>query len=51
MTSRALGNTLPQTYAYFGWNEKATVNNQQVGQGGRLKSLATKPGLQIRCRW
>lgn len=39
MTARALGNTLTQTYNYYGWNETATVDGQPVGQGGRLKQI------------
>ncbi|MEK6753962.1 MAG: hypothetical protein AABZ00_17015, partial [Chloroflexota bacterium] len=37
METRLLGNNLTQNFDYYLWNEK--VNN--VGQGGRLKSLTT----------
>jgi RHS repeat-associated protein len=35
-----------QTYNYYAWNEKVTVGTDNVGQGGRLKSLLTNGGLQ-----
>ena len=38
VTSRALGNGLTQSYAYYGWSEKV---NSTIGQGGRLKTLST----------
>jgi RHS repeat-associated protein len=40
-----LGNNLTQNFGYYLWNETASVNGVQIGQGGRLKTLSTG-GLQ-----
>jgi len=45
MDDRLLGNNLTQNYSYYAWTEQATVDSQQVGQGGRLRNL-TVTGLQ-----
>jgi RHS repeat-associated protein/CSLREA domain-containing protein len=48
INSRALGNPaagsgqseLTQSYEYYSWNESAAMDSQQVGQGGRLKTMS-----------
>jgi hypothetical protein len=40
VNERTLGNNLVQNYDYYAWNEKASLDGVQIGQGGRLKNLS-----------